>query len=305
MKIVIFGSGGVGGYFGARLADAGEEVVFVARGDHLEAINRNGLKVESPLGDLHLPDAIATDDVAAIGPADIVILTVKLWSTADALEQMKTMVGPRTCVLSLQNGVGAGRVIAETLGEDTPIGGLAYISSHIERPGVIRHIGTNAHLTFGELDGRVTKRVEDMSGLFDRAGIAATQSEAITLKIWEKFVFLSALSGLCALTREPVGKIIWGSQSRQVLQSLLQEACAVGRSTGIPLSPEFVEQQLAFCEKLPEQMEPSMLFDLRHGHRLELDWLTGDVVRMADEHGVDVPASRAVCCGLARYRDGS
>lgn len=305
MKIVIFGSGGVGGYFGARLADAGEQVVFVARGEHLEAINRNGLKLESPLGDLHLPNAVATDDFATIGPTDVIILTVKLWSTPDALEQMKTMVGPQTCVMSLQNGVGAGGVIARALGEGAPIGGLAYISSHIERPGVIRHIGNNAHLTFGELDGRSTKRVEDLAVLFDRAGIAATLSDAITLKIWEKFVFLSALSGLCALTREPVGKIIWGTESRQVLTALLREACAVGRSTGIPLSDDFVEQQLSFCEQLPEQMEPSMLVDLRHGRRLELDWLTGDVVRMADENGIDVPASRTVCCGLARYRDGS
>lgn len=305
MKIVIFGSGGVGGYFGARLAEAGEQVVFVARGDHLATINRDGLRVESPLGDLHLKDVVATDDIASIGPVDVIILTVKLWSTADALEQMKSIVDPGTFILSLQNGVGAGRMIAEAFGERAPIGGLAYISAHIERPGVIRHIGRNAHLTFGELDGSVSDRTRDLSALFDRAGITATLSDAITRKIWEKFVFLSALSGLCALTREPVGKIIWGTQSRQVLRSLLREAHAVGRSMDVPLAADFVEQQLTFCEQLPEQMEPSMLFDLRHGHRLELDWLTGDVVRMADESGIEVPASKTVCCGLARYRAGS
>ncbi len=251
MKIAIVGAGGVGGYFGARLAAAGEDVWFIARGAHLDAMRQSGLQVYSANGDVLIKPCKATDKPAEVGTADLVIVTVKLWSTQAALADAKPMVGPKTAVVSFQNGVVAADQIAQVYGRERTLGGVANIGAVIEKPGVIRHTGTMAGLTFGELDGKISPRVQALAEACTRAGIQHKASDDITKAIWEKYVFLVAASAMTSLTRLPVGAVREDPDTRALTGQIMAEAAAVGRAKGVELDADLPEKLLARMDTLP------------------------------------------------------
>ena len=305
MRIVIMGAGGLGGYFGARLAAAGNDVAFVARGAHLAAIKQAGLRVTSALGDLHLCDVVATDDPSTLEPADVVIIGVKLWDTEAAATAVKPLVRPGTAVVSFQNGVGKDDVLAGVLGREAIIGGVGQIGVVIASPGVIAHTGTMAKLIFGELDSRRSARVEALHAACIAAGIDAEIAADIGLAIWQKFVFLVAMSGCTASMRSTIGPIRANPQARAFFLDVVREAIAVGRAMGVALPEDYAAQRMAFVDALPPQMTASMQGDLARGNRLELPWLSGAVVDLGEKLGVPTPFNRAVRDVLALYVNGS
>jgi 2-dehydropantoate 2-reductase len=304
MKIAIMGSGGVGGYFGARLAAAGEDVTFIARGAHLEAIRGGGLKVASERGDLHIVDAKATDDPAEVGPVDIVLFAVKLWDTENAATAIRPLIGAETAAISLQNGVDAESAMAAVLGPGHVMGGVAKIAAVIAAPGVIRHTGTMAEIVFGELDGRRSPRGERFRAALEGAGVDAVLSDDITKAIWEKLVILAALSGATAVTRRPIGPIRDDPDTWSFFTRLAEETAAVGRAAGIALDDGLAERMVAFAAGLPAEMTSSMAQDLERGNRLELPWLSGAVARMGRERGVATPAHDFVRTALKLHEMG-
>jgi len=294
MKIAIIGAGGVGGFFGARLQQAGADVHFVARGAHLAAMRSDGLRIESPLGDIHLPRVNVTDDPADIGVADIVWLSVKLWDMDAAVRSMRPLMGPGTGVISFQNGVQKDEILREAFGDRAVMGGVAYIATNIDRPGVIKHTGTMQRLIFGEYHGRRSPRAESLLEASVRGGINAELSDDIQKAIWEKFVFLVGLSGSTTTMRETIGPIRSNPRSRSFLSELMRETVAVGRALGVALPADFADQRLAFVDGLPDQMTSSMHHDLNAGKRLEVSWLSGGVARLGEQAGVPTPMNRAV-----------
>jgi 2-dehydropantoate 2-reductase len=305
MRIAIIGAGGVGGYFGARLQQAGADVHFVARGAHLAAMQRDGLTVESTLGEIHLPRVNVTDDAASIGPADMVWLSVKLWDMDGAVRSMRSLIGPDTGIISFQNGVQKDDVLRAAFGDHAVMGGVAYIATHIDRPGVIKHTGTMQRLIFGEYDGRRSRRAETLLDWCVRAGINAELSDDVRRAIWEKFVFLVGLSGSTATMRETIGPIRSNPRSRQFLSELIRESVAVGRALGVALPSDFAEQRLAFVDTLPDAMTSSMHHDLKAGKRLEVSWLSGGVAQLGEQAGVPTPMNRAVWDILALHEAGA
>jgi 2-dehydropantoate 2-reductase len=305
MRIVIMGAGGLGGYFGARLAAAGNDVAFVARGAHLAAIKQNGLRVTSARGDLHLPDVVATDDPSTLAPADVVMIAVKLWDTETAAETVKSLVRPGTAVVSFQNGVSKDAALARILGREAVIGGVGQIGVVIASPGVIAHTGTMAKLTFGELDNARSARVESLLATCTTAGIDAEIADDINLATWQKFAFLVGMSACTASMRSTLGPIRANPQTRDFLRDVIGEVVAVGRALGIPLAENFAEQRMAMIEALPPQMTASMQGDLARGNRLEVPWLSGAVVEMGKQVGVSTPLNRAVFDILALYANGT
>ena len=305
MRIVIMGAGGLGGYFGARLAAAGNDVAFVARGAHLAAIRQDGLRVESAHGNLHLRDVAATDDPATLAPADVVIFAVKLWDTETAAEAVKPLVRPGTAVVSFQNGVSKDEVLARILGREAVIGGVGQIGVVIASPGVIRHTGTMAKLTFGEFDNTRTPRVEALLDACTAARIDAEIARDINLAIWQKFAFLVPMSACTASMRSTIGPIRANPQTRGFLLDITREVVAVGRALGVGLEEDFAEQRMAFVETLPPQMTASMQGDLARGNRLELPWLSGAVVELGRRAGIPTPLNRAVADILGLYVNGA
>ena len=307
LKIAVMGTGAVGGYFGGRLAQAGEDVAFIARGRQLAALRERGLRIESPRGDLQLQPVRATADPAGIGPVDLVIFTVKLWSTEEAAGQLTPLIGPDTAVMSLQNGVEANDSLARGVGRDHLMGGICYIAASLEEPGVVRQSGPMARLVFGESGGRNTQRAQALLAACARAKawFDAELSTDIDRVLWEKFVFIVGLSGMTALTRKPIGPIRSDPDTRAMLLDVLREAVAVGRARGVDLAPDFAEQRLAFADTLPPGMTSSMHNDLERGNRLEVPWLSGAVVRLGRAAGVPTAANRAVYAALKLHADGS
>jgi 2-dehydropantoate 2-reductase len=304
MKIAIIGAGGVGGYFGARLAAAGEDVTFIARGAHLEAMRKDGLQVLSALGDLVLKPARAESDPAKVGPVDIVLFAVKLWGTEEAAIGAKPLMGPDTGIISFQNGVDAIPVLTRVLGKQHVMGGVAHIAALIDRPGVIRHNGTMAKLTFGELDGAKSKRAQRLFEACQRAKIESYLVDDIQRVIWEKFVFLVGLSGMTSLTRMPIGPIREDTVTRELLRETMGEVVAVARAKGINLPPDVVDRQLKFADGLPADMVSSMLGDLKRGNRLEVEWLSGAVARLGLEAHVPTPINRTIYAALKLWAEG-
>jgi 2-dehydropantoate 2-reductase len=304
MRITIMGSGGVGGFFGGRLAQAGHDVTFIARGAHLAALREQGLRVHSALGDLHLPQVRASDDPAAGGTPDVVIFGVKLWDTVAAAQQLKPLLGPQSVVISFQNGVVKDDLLREALGSRHVAGGAAYIAATIGAPGVIQHNGRIARLVFGEYDGQPSERLAQFAAACEAAGIAHELTPRIRLALWEKFVFLVGLSATTTLARLPIGPIRDHPRARTFLHDLMDEATQVGRAEGVPLPPEYAESRLAFADGLPPDMTSSMHHDLQRGNRLELPWLSGDVVARGRRLGVATPCHRAVVDMLSLHADG-
>lgn len=304
MKIAIFGAGGVGGYYGARLAAAGEDVHFIARGSHLAAIRTNGLRVASALGDVHVHPAQATEDPAEIGPVEVVMIAVKLYDTEAVAAACPTLMGPDTAVVSFQNGVTAMDTLSAAVGAERVFGGLTYILATIARPGAIEHLGEMAKIRFGEADGKRTGRVEALEAACRRAGIDAAVSDDITVDLWTKFAFLAPASGVTSLLRLPLGPIRADPDTRALLQAAMDEAVTVARAQGVELPGDLVERHMALVDGLPETMGSSMLHDLTQGKRLELPWLSGTVSRMGREAGVPTPTHDTIATALKLHAAG-
>jgi len=305
MRIVIMGAGGIGGYFGARLAAAGNDVAFIARGEHLAAMRAIGLVVRSARGDLHLTDITATDDPNTLAPADLVLIGVKLWDTEAAATAVKPLVRPGTAVVSFQNGIEKDDVLARILGREAVIGGTAQISVVIAGPGVIAHTGALAKLVIGELDNRRTPRIETIAATCQTAGIETEIAADIRLATWQKFAFLVAVSACTTSMRQPIGPLRGNPQTRAFLRDVMREVVAVGQAQGVPLPADFADARLAQIDTLPADMSSSMHGDLTRGNRLEVAWLSGAVAALGGNTGVPTPLNRAVFDILAPYANGA
>jgi 2-dehydropantoate 2-reductase len=305
VKITIIGAGGVGGYFGARLAQGGTEVGFVARGAHLAAIRANGLRIESQLGDLVLPNVNASEDPSVFGTPDFIFLCVKLWDAEEALRALAPVVGKDTTVISFQNGVQKDELVRRILGEGVALGGVGYIGSTVVSPGVIHHTGTMQRLAFGEYDGTRSQRVVALYEACVRGGIDAEISPDILRTIWEKFVFLVGLSATTTAMRMPLGPIRSNPQTREFLLDVMREVVSVGRAHGVNLDEDYAEKRMAFVDGLPTDMDSSMHADLQRNKRLELQWLSGAVVDLGHAAGISTPMNRAVRDVLALHTNGS
>lgn len=304
MRIAVMGTGGVGGYFGARLAQGGHEVAFVARGRQLAALRARGLRVESPLGDLHLRSVEVTDEPAEIGTVDLVLFAVKLWDTLEAAQALKPLLGKGTAVVSFQNGVVKDDILRQALGAEHVIGGVTYIAAAIAEPGLIRHSGTLQRLVFGEYDGSLSPRVRQFRDACTDSGVDAEVSDRIEQAIWEKFVFLVGLSGTTSLARSAIGPIRSHPRSRAFLHDVMQEVVQVALAQGVPLPTGYADERLAFTDQVPATMTSSMHHDLEQGNRLEVAWLSGDVVERGARLGVPTPGNRAIFDILSVYSDG-
>jgi len=304
MKIVMMGSGGLGGYFGARLAAGGADVHFVARGAHLKAMRAQGLAIEGGPAPLHLSKVQATDDVSSIGTADFVVIAVKLWDTVAAIEQVKPIVGRETTVISFQNGVLKDRYLLEAFGAPRVMGGVGYVATSIARPGVIQQTGVLERLLFGELDGTISERGRRLLEACLKGGIAAQLVENIQREIWQKFVFLVGLSGTTTTIRRPMGPIRENTQTRAFLRDVMAEVVAVARAQGIDLPSDYAEQRLAFVDNVAYDMTSSMHHDLERGNRLEVRWLSGAVVELGERLSIPTPLNRAIADILALHASG-
>ena len=305
MRIAVMGAGGVGGYFGAKLAQAGHDVAFVARGRHLAAMRERGLAVRSALGDVHLPKPAVTDNPATLPPADIVLFAVKLWDTEIAAEAIRPLVAHGGVVVPFQNGVGSVERISAIVGAERVMGGVAQIAATIAEPGVISHTGTMARLRFGVVLPAQQPAAEALLAACTGAGIDAELVADIRRALWEKFIFLAAFSALTSAARQPIGVLRADPDLRAALEAAMREAWAVGRAQGIALADDFIAQLMKFADGLPAAMKSSMLNDLVAGNRLEAPWLCGVVARMATAAGVPAPVHSTLYAALKPYCDGA
>jgi 2-dehydropantoate 2-reductase len=303
MKIAVVGAGGVGASFGAMLAEAGHEVALLARGGHLEAIRANGLVVERA-GTQRVLKLAASDKAADLGTADVVLFAVKLWSTEEAGEAARPLVGPDTMVLVLQNGVDGIARLSPILGSEHVVGGVAQISAVIAKPGHVVHRSPFARVIAGEPAGGSSERVRVFIEACNAAGLEARASDNIQVDLWTKFVFIVGLSGATALLRSPLGPIREDDETRGFLLRLFEECTAVGRAEGIGLPADQGERALSYAADLPANMRASMLDDLERGGRIEMPWLSGHVVALGERHGIDTPANRTVRLALKLHADG-
>jgi 2-dehydropantoate 2-reductase len=299
VEIAVFGTGAVGGYFGGRLAQAGEDVQFIARGQHLAAIRDHGLRVTSVEGDFLIHPARVTDDPSSVGAVDVVLLGVKAWQVPEAAVAMRPLVGPRTFVVPLQNGIDAPEQLVEAFGTTHVLGGLCRVMAYVDSPGHIRHIGAAPYVAFGELDGSGSRGAEALREAFSRArGVTVEIALDIRVAMWSKFLFIAALSGVGALTREPIGVIRSQPESRRLLRQALEEIYAVAVGNRIELPADVVEKTLAFIDTLPPDGTASMQRDIMQGRPSELESQVGAVVRLGDRLGIEVPVHRLIYVAL-------
>jgi 2-dehydropantoate 2-reductase len=294
MKIAIFGTGAVGGYFGGRLAQGGEEVVFIARGKHLQALQANGLRVDSINGDFTVQPVQATDNPAEVGIVDVVIVGVKAWQVPEAAEAMRPMVGPQTFVLPLQNGVDAPSQLAAVLGAEHVLGGLCGLMCFVVGPGHIQHAGIDPFVNFGELDNRASDRTERLRQAFAQANVNAKISPDIHVAMWRKFLFIVSVSGMGSITRSPMGVFRKLPETRKMLEQVLQEVFQVARARNVNLPDDAMSAALAFIDGLPDSGTASMQRDIMEGRPSELEAQNGAVVRMGQEVGVDTPLNAII-----------
>jgi 2-dehydropantoate 2-reductase len=306
MKIAAMAAGAVGGYFGARLAADGHDVFFIARGANREAMEKNGLKIESVHGDLHLPKVNVTDDPKTVGPVDVVLFAVKLWDTEKAAELTKPMVGPNTRVITVQNGVDSVERLAPILGADKVAGGVAYIATVIEAPGLIKQTSQFCGLRFGRTDNKPDPVLEAFAAAGKKAKCDLDVSKDIQAERWEKFIFLTAMAGATASRRSSIGPIIAQPDGLALFRNLMEEARAVGKAAGTEIGADYIESRMKFLAgQVNPNMKASMAHDLERGNRLELDWLNGKVAALGDKYGIDTPASDEVVAKLDRYKMGT
>jgi 2-dehydropantoate 2-reductase len=289
MRIAVFGAGGVGGYFGGRLAQSGQDVTFIARGAHLDAIRANGLKITSKKGDFAINPAQATDDPKDIGVVDAVLIAVKAWSVAEAAEAIRPIVGPDTCILPLENGVDAPAQLSAIFGAERVLGGLCRVISYIGEPGRIQHDGGDDFIALGELDNQPSARVDVLRDAFANAGLNVDLPKDIHAAMWAKFLFISAFSGVGAVTRSPAGVTRALPGTRSMLESAMTEAFNVAKARGIAIADDAVAIGMAAMDRQPLVGEASMQRDIMDGKPSELESQTGAVVRLGKESGVPTP----------------
>src|SRR3569832_1706523 len=294
MLIVIFGTGGVGGYFGGRLARAGEDVVFIARGEHLRAIRTKGLRVDSTEGDFVIHPARATDDVREVGEVDLVILGVKAWQVPEAARAIKPLVGAHATVLPLQNGVEAVSQLVNELGSDSVIGGLCRIVSYVVEPGHIRHEGFEPSIIIGELDNRHTDRIVMIEQVFKHAGLNISIAKDIQIALWTKFLFIASFSGVGAIANAPAGVVRADPKWRNHIIKAMEEIYALAHARGVKLPLDSIQKVMGFVDGLPDDATSSMQRDIAAGKPSELESQNGAVVRMAHEAGIEVPTHELI-----------
>lgn len=303
MRIAFMGSGGLGGYFGARLCKGGADVHFIARGKHLQAMRSEGLRVEGP-EPIHIDQVNATDDPREVGAVDFVMLCVKLWDTEVALQQIRPLVAPGTAIISFQNGVLKDQYLQAAYDQSQIMGGVGYVATTIDRPGVIRQTGPMQRLLFGEFDGSRSPRGEALLAACLAGGINAELSQNILREIWQKYVFLVGLSGTTSTIRKPIGAIRGNAQTRAFLLDVMREVVAVGRAHGVDLAENYAEVRLQLADDVAHDMTSSMHHDLERGNPLEIRWLSGGVVELGQRKGVPTPLNRAIADILALHATG-
>lgn len=304
MRLAMMATGGVGGYVGAKLVEAGVDVVMMARGRHLEAIRKDGLRVVTPERTIVARPTMASDDPRGVGPVDYVIFAVKLQDTRSAAEFIRPIVGPDTAVAPFQNGVDAVETLTEVLGVPPVMMGACYISSNISAPGEITQTGSFARFVFGEPDGTQSERSERLREVFAGAGLEAPVPKDIRVDVWRKFAFLSSMSGITAASRAPISVVRSDPAMRETLRRAIAETTAVARAKGIALPEDSVEAHMKMVEGLPPDMLASQAHDLLAGKPLELEGLSGAVVRLGKELGVDTPVHQAFYAVLRPYVNG-
>jgi 2-dehydropantoate 2-reductase len=301
MQIAVLGSGGIGGYYGALLAKAGHDVVFIARGAHLEALQRHGLTVRTPEG----PSTIsvrAAGDTSGVGPVDLVLFCVKSYDTGPAALALPPLMGRDTAVLTFQNGVDNVDAIASVVGSGAVLSGAVYIALQLVGPGVILRTGGEGKIVFGEVGGAGTERVQRIAGAFQQSGIPHQVSSDITRVLWEKFLFITGVGGVTALARSGIGPILAIREGRTVLAASCAEIVAVARATGAPLRADAVDSAIEQAAALPPQWRSSMARDFEDGRRLEVEALSGAVVRRGREHGIPTPVHETIAACLSLHQ---
>ncbi len=293
MKIAIIGTGGVGGYFGAKLAQAGFDVTFLARGEHLKAIRKNGLTVHSILGDFHLNNLKTTDTISEIGPSDLILIGVKAWQIKEIGDELKTIVHSDSVVMPLQNGVLAVEELNKSISLSNIVGGLCRIISKIESPGVIRHFGITPTIVFGEIDKSPSQRTQQLKDLFTEAGIQSQVSNDIDADLWKKFISI-CVSGLLAVTKTTYGELRELKETRQMMIDLLAEGYALSQKIGINIEPDFVAKSVSFIDSFPPGTTSSLTRDVWEGRPSEIDYQNGTIVRLSEQYGVDTPVNKFV-----------
>ena len=305
MRIAAMAAGGVGGYYGAKLAAAGHDVFFIARGAHKAAIETNGLTVESVNGNIHIAKANVTDDPATIGPVDVVLFAVKLWDTETAAAACRPLLGPDTRVITMQNGVDSYERIAPIVGPERAVPAVTYVVTVIDRPGVIRQDSKFQSIICGAHDDRPDASLTAFVDAAKAAQIDIALSDNIQRDRWHKFIFLSATSGATAVTRMTMGPILADPDTRALFLNIMRETLKVGQAKGVNLADDFADERLAAADKtVPPGMKASMANDLDRGNRLELDWLAGRVSQLGKELGVPTPVNDTVYAALKLHRMG-
>lgn len=306
MRIAIMGAGALGGYFGARLAGAGADVTLIARGAHLRAMQADGLRVISPKGDGFVPPETlqASGDPGAIGPVDLVLLFVKLPDVAGALAAMAPMMGAATRIATFQNGVSAPAMAAEAYGAGRVIPGVARIPAVISAPGVIQHRSGDDPLAFGPLAPESGPHAEALLAAFRAAHVSAEIAPDIEVALWEKFVMQSATAAVTCLTRLDFGGVRAHAASADLMRRAMEETAAVGRAECSRLAPDVAARQYQAFEAMPGGVKASMLDDIEAGKPLELDWISGEVVRLGRKHGIATPVHEVAMGALGPYAEG-
>jgi 2-dehydropantoate 2-reductase len=303
LKIAVMGAGGIGGYYGGRLAASGADVTFIARGAHLAAMRKDGLRIISPLGDVHIPFVKATDDPGTIGPVDIVMFCVKLYDVDEASELCRPLIGPDTAVISFLNGIDSEARMQAILGGNAIVGGVAQIPSNISEPGVIEHKAQFAVLEFGEMDGRDSLRLKRFDDACTEAGIQSYLVANIETAIWLKFAILVPFATACCLTRLPGRILIEEPAVQQLAFAAMREIISLAEAKGVALPPDALQTRMDMLNNFADA-KPSMLVDLEAGKRIELEGLQGAVVRMAAELGVSTPVHQVAYAALKPYLNG-
>lgn len=307
MKVAILGSGAVGGYFGAKLARAGQDVTFIARGAHLEAIRAKGLEVRSAkLGDFSVA-AAAESDTAKVGPVDLVIVSVKAYDNATALPLLKPMMGPGTAVLTLQNGVDSVNDVAAVVGDGPVLGGTTYVATALEGPGLIVQTGVHRSIIFGEVFGdrsRISPRVQEIADIFATADIQVTPVADARVPIWDKFVYLVAFSGFTGAARLAIGHIWKYPHVQEMFYATSREIAAIAKAEGVTISADRFETLKTYMDNIPPTTRSSLLIDLEQGKRIEVEALQGAAVRRAQKLGVPVPITSTLYAVLKAWESG-
>lgn len=288
MKIAILGSGGVGGYFGAKLAQAGNDVTFLARGAHLKKMQTHGLSIKSILGDFHVNNITATDTIADIKNPDLIIVAVKAWQVKEIRDDINKITSSNTIILPLQNGVLAAQELAESIDNSHIIGGLCRLISKVETPGVINHFGVNPTIVFGELDGVISERTKNIKNVFDEAGIACKLSNNIEAEVWKKFISI-CISGLLGVTRATYGVIRETIETRLMMIDLLYEVYTLSQKMGITIEADFVSKTVAFIDSFTHDSTSSLARDVWEGKPSEIEYQNGTVVQLGEKYNVKTP----------------